>query len=285
MDEIERLTRERDEACARWRSDLDAARAHAGACLDAKRAAEEELWIFKGTSGQQICRLEIDRDDARRERDTLRRALAHAEETIVRLDDQVARLRSDVAYGDAHEAQHIECWTDEAYQAVVRERDEARAETARLRRLLNMAEDELVAADDHGRREAKRADNVEAEVEALKAERDEARAEVEKLSESAKAAWEAECVMREQRDRYHAEWKQERQEVERLRAEAAPMNEHFNAGYRDGARDAYRRGAEAMREACAREVVEGRLGVSPSDMAWLNDIASDVRALPIPEKT
>lgn len=53
---------------------------------------------------------------------------------------------------------------------------------------------------------------------------------------------------------------------------------------RASAADAYRRGAEAMREACAREVVEGRLGASPSDMTWLNDIASDVRDLPIPEE-
>lgn len=71
---------------------------------------------------------------------------------------------------------------------VVAERDEARAEIARLRRLLNMAEDELIAADDHGRREAKRADNVEAEVEALKAERDKALARCETLRELADAA-------------------------------------------------------------------------------------------------
>lgn len=54
-------------------------------------------------------------------------------------------------------------------------------------------------------------------VDGYRRERDEARAEVERLSESTKAAWEAECVMRGQRDRYHAEWKRERQEVERLR--------------------------------------------------------------------
>jgi hypothetical protein len=48
--------------------------------------------------------------------------------------------------------------------------------------------------------------------------------------------------------------------------------------------ESFRRGAEAMREACAREVVDGRLGVSSDDMAWLNDIASDLRDLPIPEE-
>jgi chemotaxis protein histidine kinase CheA len=72
--------------------------------------------------------------------------------------------------------------------------------------------------------------------------------------------------MRAQRDEARAG-------VERLRAEAAPMNEYFTAGYRDGSRDAFRRGAEAMREACAK---------------WVADYCSDgragvVRALPIPE--
>ena len=80
------------------------------------------------------------------------------------------------------------------------------------------------------------------------------RAEVERLSESAKAAWEAECVMRDQRDRYHAEWKQERQEVKRLREKYDSVLE-ANVGLLDGApyvdaRAAFRRGAEAMREAC-----------------------------------
>lgn len=138
-------------------------------------------------------------------------------------------------------------------------------------------------------------------------ERDEARAEVEKLSESAKAAWEAECVMREQRGRYHAELKQERQEVERLRSQieqlrgvlhivsldeyestsSASEKVHAHARqarvvlnetlagvtpsdaahvaslenlflkacnraqkWETASKDAYRRGAEAMREAC-----------------------------------
>lgn len=72
-----------------------------------------------------------------------------------------------------------------------------------------------------------------------------------------------------------------RAEVERLRAEAAPTNEHFSAGYRDGYRDGYRRGAAAMREACAAHVGEygnGYYGLTGAGVAKM------LRALPIPEE-
>ena len=94
------------------------------------------------------------------------------------------------------------------------------------------------------------ADQLRMALVVVEAARDDARAEVEKLSDSAKDAWEAECIMRGQRDQYAVALKQERHEVARLQAEAAPMNEHFTAGYRDGSHDAFRRGAEAMRLAC-----------------------------------
>lgn len=52
-------------------------------------------------------------------------------------------------------------------------------------------------------------------------------------------------------------------EVKRLRAEAAPMNEHFEAGYRDGYRDAYRRGDEARAEVerLKREVSDAQIAL------------------------
>lgn len=137
----------------------------------------------------------------------------------------------------------------DAMLALAKERDEARAETARLRRLLNMAEDELVAADDHGRREANRADTVEAEVEALKAERDEARAELSKLRKDYDSVLEA------------------------------------NVGLLDGApyvdaRAAFRRGAEAMREACARMEP---YAYNLDDHLMISKWRSLVRGLSIPE--
>lgn len=134
--------------------------------------------------------------------------------------------------------------------------------------------------------------------------------EVDRLSESAKAAWHSECFMRNERDEALAERDslrkqvtmlnmnctthyehgrqlrrdldetidqrdEARAEVERLRVEAAPMNEHFNAGYRDGARDAYRRGAEAMREAA--------MGAAWHSSAMA--LHKKIKDLPIPEET
>jgi len=125
---------------------------------------------------------------------------------------------------------------------------------------------ELVDGYRHERNEAlERVRLLEAEVERVNAREDATRRE---LSETR-------IDMRDmERERDEA-----RAEVERLRE----MAHDFEAMRKD--RDsAYRRGAEAMREACAREVVDGRLGVSSDDMAWLNDIASDLRDLPIPEE-
>jgi len=72
-----------------------------------------------------------------------------------------------------------------------------------------------------------------------------------------------------------------RAEVERLRLDIAASNESFTAGYKDGARDAFRRGAEAMREACAQRVKgegNGHYGLTGAD------VAKTLRALPIPEE-
>lgn len=131
---------------------------------------------------------------------------------------------------------------------VVAERDEARAETARLRRLLNMAEDELIAADDHGRREAKRADTVEAEVEALKAERDEARAEAERL---------------------HLD-------VGCLQLGLTVASEAYRAGYMAGSREAFRRGAEVMRDDC-----DALVRTRGTWDAW--ELSDQIEAMSIPE--
>jgi len=72
-----------------------------------------------------------------------------------------------------------------------------------------------------------------------------------------------------------------RAEVERLRLDIAASNESFTAGYKDGARDAFRRGAEAMREACAQRVEgegNGHYGLTGAG------VAKTLRALPIPEE-
>lgn len=64
-------------------------------------------------------------------------------------------------------------------RALLDEQDDAASDdVTRLRRLLKVAEDEAVDADDHARREATRADTAEAEAETLRAARDEARAQL-----------------------------------------------------------------------------------------------------------
>jgi hypothetical protein len=68
------------------------------------------------------------------------------------------------------------------------------------------------------------------------------------------------------------------------RIEYVPVGECTKCRARQEEIDAYRRGAEAMREACAREVVEGRQNSHEGMMQWFEDIASDVRDLPIPEE-
>lgn len=149
---------------------------------------------------------------------------------------------------------------------VVAERDEARAETARLRRLLNMAEDELIAADDHGRREAKRADTVEAEVEALKAERDEALAKLYEMNLKLNQAYTDAERLRKERD-----------DAIRRITEVGVM---VARGLGDLEKYAYKRGAEAMREACAAKVVEW-LDHRWATALWLDKL---IRELPIPEE-
>ena len=70
-------------------------------------------------------------------------------------------------------------------------------------------------------------------------------------------------------------------EVERLRLDIAASNESFTAGYKDGARDAFRRGAEVMCEACAQRVEgegNGHYGLTGAG------VAKTLRALPIPEE-
>lgn len=134
---------------------------------------------------------------------------------------------------------------------------------------------ELVDGYRHERNEAlERLRLLEAEVERVNAREDATRRELAETRIDMRDA---------QRERDEA-----RAELSKLREDYDGVLE-ANVGLLDGApyvdaRAAFRRGAEAMREACAREVVDGRLGVSSDDMAWLNDIASDLRDLPIPEE-
>lgn len=156
----------------------------------------------------------------------------------------------------------------EAVKQLVRERDEARAEVERQRELKDYLRTWLSSEELEGLR-VKAAEHplLWEEIHHLKAE-------VERLREMAHD-FEA---MREDRDEARAE-------VERLRVELIRAGSRecdiaaCNCGtwHHQNPRAAYRRGAEAMREACAQWMSE-REGISQ----WVYDDA--LSALPIPEE-
>lgn len=200
-----------------------------------------------------------------------------------------------------------DAFTDEDYERVVRERDEALARidsqrsqiafyrtacTARflpegfgdetIRELINdLMEDRDDArstiedlSDEIARgREAIRI--YRTETEAAKRERDEARAEVERLREMAHD-FEA---MRQDRDHHASALKQERREVERLQGDVWALTTTLrnlpvpSPSLVDACTDAYRRGAEAMREAA----------INYARKIGFYALAADIRCLPIPE--
>jgi hypothetical protein len=163
---------------------------------------------------------------------------------------------------------------EHAIKALAKERDEARAELAK--------ESECADAAIEWQRGCY-----------------EARTEVERLSESARAAWEAECIMRGQRDEARAEadllrgcnrehmwtWKTDGLTacamcgvVQREDHANKPCGGVVRVGVRieDERASAFRRGAEAMRLACIEEV---RFLQRPPTLETIKSL----RALPIPE--
>lgn len=84
-----------------------------------------------------------------------------------------------------------------------------------------------------------------------------------------------------ERDEARAEVERLQREVDEMAAELHALSVKYDASANDTA-DAYRRGAEAMREACAR-------WFATSQVIWMEpdeyiETANDIRALPIPEE-
>lgn len=179
-----------------------------------------------------------------RERDAERRTFANAADAMgcepedgddfVEAVKELTRERDDAREQLYLTKAELGRWVDRETKAV-RERDEARAETARMKARPSEAE--------IGR--------LDVMWQQLVRERDEARAEVSRLQED-RDKW---------RDRYHA-----------MRTDVG-----LSGDVEDEITCAYRRGAEAMREACARWMSE-REGISQ----WVYDDA--LSALPIPEE-
>lgn len=247
-DDMQRAERERDEArreADRFRhgctveGDFVCPNEYAVGELTAER---NFLRALKKNHEEDFTRVCKERDEARAEVERLRSVLSAtsqeladiaatpAEERALALEMElaVARAERDEARAEVERQRelkdYLRTWLSSEELEGLRvkaaehpllweEIHHLKAEVERLSRLLKMAEDEAVAADNHGRREARRADAAEADAERLGAERDEARAEVGRLR-----------------------W----------------MLPVHPSSLTDACTDAYRRGAEAMREACAR---------------------------------
>lgn len=196
---------------------------------------------------ESVVRLETQRDEAikardqyLRERDQARMAEKRARESLDELDGAIYDcLPSD--YDDDSPLDCVEHAADRL-RDLAEEREEARAEVERLRE-----------------ESATQADISSSTIARMKQQLREALADVQRLSD-ASTHWQ---VM----------LKRETEEVERLARQVEALTDE-----RDEVRsDAFRRGAEAMREACARWMSE-REGIAQ----WVYDDA--LSALPIPEE-
>lgn len=234
--QLETVTRERDEARA-YAEDRNDEANKLQRCLNMAATERDEAREQAKAYNDNAYALSLGVDQLTKERDEARSLLTQARVAVEHERDRLSDCEHDPAF----------CTCDEAARTSVllAKIDAMIVDPSEMRRLRIL-------------------------------ERDEARAEVEKLSESAKAAWEAECVMREQRDRYHAEWKQERQEVERLRTALLEVqtSESAIAWFADGFHDGWKAGAEAMREAC----------IGYAHKIGFHGLTVDIRALPIPEE-
>lgn len=273
-DEIEKLRRERDEARnALFRADQDALRVEEE--RDQLRA--ELKMVREGCDGwlEKCEQLSKERDEAREElaeanarRDDLRTALEWANEERDRLREQLA-------------AKHSECPDCADYAArsgrfaeqadrLQRERDEARAEAKKLGDALTQETRLSIAMATQ--RDAARA-SAETYERDWYAAKNEFGTAMEKMREALRATEKRELEALAELDEARAEVVELRADYDRVVADlrrcASEPYEH--APERAAA---YRRGAEAMREACARHI-EGE-----DEMFADNGI----RALPIPEE-
>lgn len=130
------------------------------------------------------------------------------------------------------------------------------------------------------------------ERDAVAHERDEALERVRLLEAEVERVTAREDATRRELSETRIDMRDAQRERDEARAELSKLREDYdsvleaNVGLLDGApyvdaRAAFRRGAEAMREACAREVVSYTAWSEPPSLEFLEE---QVRALPIPEE-
>lgn len=242
--QADKLQRERDET----RAELGALRRAVQNALPLDMTGWGTLLESIPKMGVRLAKAEAERDEARREADRLRHGNTVEGDFVC--PNELAAKAATMARDSIEKMIRFELraqqeeGAQEACRRVVKDRDEARAELHASNEQMDSIAKALQLEHDDG---------IEDAVTDMVAEMDHARDRIEEL----------------------------RAEVERLRADMATGNESFAAGYKDGARDAYRRGAEAMREACAVCVAhlshEDGLGMGSQR------IEGALRALPIPE--
>jgi predicted nucleic acid-binding Zn-ribbon protein len=244
--------------------------------------AREQLYLTKAELGRWVDR----ETKAVRERESYQNRVARLEEAIVtslgqRLEPCMSRhpVTVDMAAGSLFfkigEAMSCEFQDGddllEAVKELVRERDEARAEAAMLEDRLSESRAEVERITDERDELPVRVANQEAELRATREAYNESRAEVERLMHQLADAT-------NESTHFQVMCKRETEEVERLTSELQRERKCLTETRRELASQygmGFRRGAEAMREACAQWVADycsfGR--------------AAAVRALPIPEES
>ena len=308
--ELETVTRERDMSLAAWESAGMQGRTAQSAMLELARQLEDaqaDVAAAK-TALDDVGWLEDERDKARawahraeRERDRLREQVVTVNNNIETLQKETWRYKRERDEARAEVERLQQCWqeasdarsTEMAFRMIAdRACDKARETivaltTAKAEADLEIAT--LTTALDERDLEAER--SLE-QYDRLTRERDEARAEVERLMHQLADAT-------NESTHFQVMCKREGEEIERLARQVELLTDERDEllvrvanqdaelratreAYIDAKwTNAYRRGAEAMREACAQQFGESQ----PASRLWACREAADViRALPIPEE-
>jgi chromosome segregation ATPase len=260
---LEQVTRERDQARDKYealavlvdgyRRERDEAKTELehylrpASATESVRSAAKRRMVLDGADAQAlenaITLTERERDEARAWQVQIAEPLGY-----------LVRAFGVGGYDVAEPSVIVKAWRE-----LERERDEARAEMERLRRERDAAISELAHMhDEYTRIRSADADQREMTMTCvmLVKERDEARAEAERLRRELERAGSRECD--------------------------APACNCGAWHHREHPRVVFRRGAEAMREACAQQFGESQ----PASRLWACREAADViRALPIPEES
>jgi cell division protein FtsB len=133
-------------------------------------------------------------------------------------------------------------------------------------------------------------EELEAQLETVTRERDEARAEVERLRdenahrrEMLRRETEANERLRKENDAIAAEVERLRREVDAMAAELHALSVKYDARDNESA-NAYRRGAEAMRDECIGAACGFFMGTTGFCNGDEDELEAVLEALPIPEE-